>query len=501
MRKLLILFVLIISCNTKQEYFDIAIINGKIIDGTGAAGFNSTIYIKGDSIAYIGELKKESTNVKRVIDAKGRIISPGFIDLHSHGNPLETPKFENFLAMGVTSISLGQDGSSPKEMDITKFYDKIDRNKLGPNLIYFIGHGTLRNLSGIGIKKYPSEDEIKKMLSILDKNLKHSFGLTTGLEYAPGLFAEKEELELIAKKVGKHNRLIMSHMRNEDNDELFNSIRELAEQGNYAKVHISHLKSVYGKGEKRANEILNFIKKLQEKGIQITVDMYPYLASYTGISIVFPNWSKTKTQFEIAKKTRKQELEKYIREKVLSRNGPEAVLFGTKPFTGKTLQQVAKENNKVFEKYLVEDLGPQGASAAYFVMNKELQYKMLLDPIVAIGSDGSLRGSHPRGHGTFAKMIEKFVLKENKLSLEESIRKMTSYPAQILNLKNRGILKTGYKADLLIFNPENIKEKSTYSSPHNLAHGFDIVIINGKIAREHSKLTDTLSGKVLLPNH
>ncbi len=479
--------------------YDLAIINAKIIDGTGNPAINGNVYINNDSIAFIGELNHEKIIIKQIIDAKEQILSPGFIDLHSHGNPLKTPEFENFLAMGVTTISLGQDGSSPNEMDLGSYIEKVDQKNLGPNIVQFIGHGTIRNLSGIGIKKNSSKKEFDKMISILDQNLKYCFGMSTGLEYTPGLFAGEDELIELAKIIGNNNRIIMSHMRNEDDDELFNSIIELAKQGEYSRVHISHLKSVYGQGEERAFEILDLIKDLQNKGIPITADIYPYIASYTGIAIVFPDWSKSNEQFELAKKTRKEELETYIKNKVNYRNGPEATLFGTAPYTGKTLAQVAKKLNKPFEKFLVDDLGPQGTSAAYFVMNKDLQYTLLEDPVIGIGSDGSLTGSHPRGHGTFAKVIEEFVVKNKLISLEEAIRKMTSYPAEILNLNNRGVIKIGNKADLIIFDPLKVKAKADYADPHQLAQGIEIVIINGKVARNNGKLSLDLSGRVLIP--
>jgi N-acyl-D-aspartate/D-glutamate deacylase len=507
MKNLLILIIItisIFSCVSKTEpskveYYDLVITNGNIIDGTGKISFSSNLYIRDDSIAHIGNLTSKNIIVKDTLDADGMVVSPGFIDLHAHGNPIETPEFENFLAMGVTTITLGQDGSSPEVTNINDYFGKINLDKMGPNLIQFIGHGTLRNLSGIGIKNDPSEKEMESMINLLEQNLKFCFGLSFGLEYAPGIYAKTDELNNLAIVVGKNSRMIMSHMRNEDDDAIIKSIEELAKQGKYARVHISHLKSVYGKGQARAIEILDTIKLLRNKGIPLTADIYPYIASYTGISIVFPDWSKTKSQFNKVKKYRRKELESFIKKKVNLRNGPEATLFGTDPYKGKTLAQVAKDHNKPFETFLIEDLGPQGASAAYFVMDKELQNTLLTDPVLSICSDGSLTGSHPRGHGTFAKIIEDFVVNEKSLALEEAIRKMTSYPATILNLQDRGILKPRFKADIIIFDPNKVKAIADYSSPHQLAKGFEFVIVNGKIIKRNGKLSPNLSGKILIP--
>jgi len=497
-------FVLLVvsSCEKKEPPFtsiDIAIVNGNIIDGTGKKSYPSTIYINGDRIVYIGKIKNPDLKIGKTIDAKGKYVSPDFIDLHAHGNPLRTPDFENFLAMGVTSIVLGQDGSSPNVKDLKAYLDSVNKQNLGVNIIEFVGHGTLRNLAGIGVKSKITPAELERLKNLLQEQLKFSFGFSTGLEYAPGLYAEESELMALAEVVGKQDKIIMSHMRNEDDDVLIKSIKELSAQGKYARVHISHLKSVSGKGAQRAQEILDTIKQIRNSGIQLTADIYPYMASYTGISIVFPDWSKTAKQFAIAKRDRRNELETYIRNKVNSRNGPEATLSGSDPYTGKTLAEAAAARNKPFEKFLVEDVGPQGASAAYFVMNKELQETLLKDALVGVCSDGSKTGFHPRGHGTFAKIIETYVVKDSILSLEEAVRKMTSYAAEILQLNDRGILKAGKKADIIIFDPKNIKATANYVDPHQLATGFDNVLVNGKLVRENEQLKTQLSGKVLLP--
>ncbi|MDG1528697.1 MAG: amidohydrolase family protein [Polaribacter sp.] len=498
---ILLLVIQLIGCKTEPKItsVDIAIINGNIIDGTGAKDYKSNIYIKGDSIVYIGKIESPDLKIGKIIDAKGKFVSPGFIDLHAHGNPLRTPDFENFLAMGVTSIVLGQDGSSPKVQDLKTYLNSVNQQNLGVNIIEFVGHGTLRNLAGIGIKSKISATELESLKSILQEQLKFSFGLSTGLEYAPGLYAEESELIELAKIVGEQDKIIMSHMRNEDDDELKKSIDELAKQGKYTRVHIAHLKSVFGKGAQRANQILDNIKQIRKSGVQLTADVYPYMASYTGISIVFPDWSKTTKQFTVAKRNRKTELETFIRNKVNLRNGPEATLLASAPYTGKTLAEAAASKNKPFEKFLVEDVGPQGTSAAYFVMNKELQETLLQDDLVGICSDGSKTGFHPRGHGTFAKIIENYVIKGSLLSLEKAVQKMTSYPAEILQLKDRGLLKIGKKADIIIFNPINVKATATYVNPHQLATGFDMVLVNGKLVRENEQLKTSLSGKVLLP--
>ncbi|MDH4109563.1 MAG: amidohydrolase family protein [Gammaproteobacteria bacterium] len=482
---------------------DLLVENGRVLDGSGGAAIDADVVVVGDTIVHVGATGFSESDladrVQRRIDAAGRFVTPGFIDLHSHGDPLETPQMENFLAMGVTTIVLGQDGSSPEVVDLSAWLKQVADKGIGTNLAMFVGHGTLRTLSGIGLEKTPAGEHLDRMLTMLDETLDYAFGMSTGLEYNPGLNAQPAELAALAEVVGRNGRLIMSHMRNEDDEALEASLAELIEQGRHARVHASHLKSVYGKGADRAEQVLDLLAKARDAGIAITADIYPYTASYTNIGIVFPVWAKTREQFEIAKVERRDELADFLRERVNRRNGPEATLLGTDPYTGKTLADLAHELEMPFEDVLIDVIGPDGASGAYFVMNDDLQARLLLDPAIGVCSDGSPTGFHPRGHGTFARIIEKFVVEDGVLSLPEAVRKMTSFAANVLGIGDRGRLAPGMKADLLIFDPARIRETATYPQPLSLAEGFDVVIVNGRVAREDGRLAPTLAGQVLRP--
>jgi len=482
---------------------DLLIENGQVLDGSGTAAQSADVVVVGDKIVFVGDAQFTdddlSTRIKKRIDAKVRTVAPGFIDLHSHGDPLKTPAFENFLAMGVTTISLGQDGDSPEVADLADWLEEVAGNGIGTNLAMFVGHGTLRTLSGIGRTPVPEAEDLQRMQEMLDTSLKVTFGMSTGLEYNPGLNAKREELEALARIVGRSDRLIMSHMRNEDDDQLENSIAELLDQGRFARVHISHLKSVFGKGSERAVEILGILASARESGIRVTAEMYPYTASYAGIGIVFPVWAKTVEQFDVAKVERRDELAAFLRNRVHRRNGPEATLLGTDPYTGKTLADLAHELEMPFEDVLIDVIGPAGASGAYFVMNEELQTTILTDPNVGVCSDGSPTGFHPRGHGTFARIIERYVMQQKKLELSEAVRKMTSFAAGVLGITDRGAVKPGMIADLIVFDPASVRETATFPDPLHLAIGFDVVIVNGKIARVDGEQADELFGRVLLP--
>lgn len=482
---------------------DLLIENGQVLDGLGGEAQSADVVVVGDKIVFVGDAQFTDDDfdrrIRKRIDAAGRMVTPGFIDLHSHGDPLETPALENFLAMGVTTISLGQDGDSPEVANLSDWLDEVASNGIGTNLAMFVGHGTLRTLSGIGRTPVPEADDLERMLEMLDTSLQVTFGMSTGLEYNPGLNAQREELEALARVVGRNDRMIMSHMRNEDDDQLENSIAELLDQGRYARVHISHLKSVFGKGSERAREILGILDSARESGIQVTAETYPYNASYTGIDIVFPVWAKTVEQFDVAKVERRDELAEFLRNRVNRRNGPEATLLGTDPYTGKTLAELAHELEMPFEDVLIDVIGPGGVSGAYFVMDNELQTQILTDANVGVCSDGSPTGFHPRGHGTFARIIERYVLQESILTLPDAVRKMTSFAASVLGITDRGVVKAGMIADLLVFDPSRVHETATYPNPLQLAVGFDVVIVNGKIAREDGRQADGFFGRVLRP--
>ncbi|MBT8076926.1 MAG: amidohydrolase family protein [Gammaproteobacteria bacterium] len=481
--------------------FDLLIAGGTVIDGRGGQPFEGDVLVHDGSIVFVGDVPdaRLAGRVTRKIDASGKMVTPGFIDLHAHGDPLQTPAFENFLAMGVTTITLGQDGSSPPTASIRDWLQSVDDAGIGPNLAMFVGHGTLRELAGIGRESNPGDAAIADLLELLSTQLEYTFGLSTGLEYNPGLNANSDELQAMAQRVGQHDRLIMSHLRNEDDDQIEAAIAELLDQGRFARVHIAHLKSVYGKGSTRAAEILAVLDAARDDGVRVTADVYPYSASYTTIAIVFPEWAKTADDFAAARRDRRDELESYLRARIARRNGPEATLLGTEPYTGKTLAQLSHELEMPFEQVLIDEVGPGGASGAYFVMDAGLQATLLADEFVGVCSDGSPTGFHPRGHGTFARVVERHVMQEKLLTLPQAVQKMTSFAAGVLGLADRGAIDVGMAADLLVFDPARVRETATYPQPHQLAEGFDVVIVNGSIAREQGRLSDALHGRVLLP--
>ncbi len=478
-----------VLCTKFQGKFDYAIIGGTIIDGSGKPAFNADLLTWDDSIVFIGQVDTTQIEV-RVIDATHKVVTPGFIDAHAHGDPLEE-EFDNFISMGVTTILLGQDGSSPVHSNLfsstTAYFDSLERKGLLLNMAFLAGHGSLRQKAGMVTKSGLTNAELNVLTGLLEESLSAGcLGMSTGLEYLPGALADSIELVALAKKVGEHEALLMSHMRSEDDSSMNQSISELLMQGKYCDVHISHIKVVFGKDESRAEEILNSLDSARDRGIRVSADVYPYNASYTGIGIVFPPWAKTNRDFEVAKIHRNQELREYLYQKVMARNGPEATLFATRPFTGKTLAEVALESGKSFVDILLY-IGPTGASGAYFVMDESIQQVFILDPGIMISSDGGPSLRHPRSSGTFSRIIEEYVINRKLMSIEEAIHKLSGLTAGTLKLPRRGVLKEGFKADILVFDPKQVRSLATYEDPFIKSEGFNTVLINGKVMKYPAK--------------
>lgn len=492
-----------IGCASKSSLLpgDVVIANGQVIDGTGSPARPADVLIRGNRIWAVKELGKTFPKGVTVIPAEGLIVAPGFIDTHSHGDPSETPEMQNFLAMGVTTIVLGQDGASTSVGKLEGWFDSVTAAKPGPNVATYVGHGTIRDEAGVGLSTSPTEEQIALMGQLVDQALHlGALGLSTGLEYQPGNFSERNELAAIAAPVGSRGLTVMSHVRNEDDEQLATSVRELIEQCRTAgaNAHVSHIKSVYGKGSKRAEEILALLEEGRNSGVKVTADIYPYTASYTGLSLLFPDYALPPNNYKTVAEQERDRLLDYLDKRVAKRNGPEATLFGSGQLAGKTLAQVAQEQGKPYSQVLLE-VGPNGGSAAYFIMDEELQARLLVDPWVNICSDGSPGIRHPRGYGSFARIIRKFVLEDNALTLEQAIHKMTGLPAETTGLDQlgRGTLTSGNFADVLIFNPSDVYDRATYSDPYQLAEGMQTILVNGTVIRENNQFTGTQAGVVI----
>ncbi len=492
------------STGAGEPAYDVLVRGALVVDGVGGAPFKGDVLVRGDEIIRVGQIPP-GTSATRVIDAAGRVVAPGFIDAHAHGQALDSSQpFENFLAMGVTTIILGQDGGSPDGATIAKgmptlaeWFTRLETTPPPLNVATLVGFGSVRTESGAPYNAPATPEQIRLMADLIDRGLKvGAYGVSLGMEYVPMISATKEELKGVAQAVAKYDGIVMSHMRSEDDDQIEASIDELLVMGEFARVHVSHIKVVYGKAAAQGQVVLDQLAAARATGMQVSADVYPYLASHTGIAILFPEWAKVRADFDRALSTRRKELEAYLQDRVTRRGGPEATLLSTQPYVGSTLADLAREKRTSFVNVLIDDIGPQGASAAYFVMGKEAQDQFIRSPDVMISTDGSPGMFHPRGYGSHARIIETYVVKEG-LSLPLAVKKMTSMPAAALKLPNRGVLRAGAKADLVLFDPAKVRETATWDKPQQLSTGFDVVIVNGKIVRENEKLVPIRAGRVL----
>src|SRR5690606_9042763 len=460
-----------------------------VIDGTGAPARHADVLVADGRVVQIGRISRRAARGARIVEGGGRVLAPGFIDLHTHGDPLKQ-SYAQFLAMGVTTVVLGQDGASPGAgpegtRRLPEWMDAVERAGPDINVATCSGHGTLRRQAGIddGTRE-PSQAEIARMVALLEEDLAAgSFGTSTGLEYVPGMYARQAEIAALGRVVARFGGAAASHMRSEDDDRVEASIREHVEASRPARTHVSHLKVVYGEGVERAERLLQALEEYRRAGVELTADAYPYTASYTGVGILFPEWAMPPTDYAEVLATRRDELRAALEARMMRRGGPGALLFGSGPHVGKSLAQVAEEAGQAFPDVLLE-IGPRGGSAAHFVMDEALQGRLLVDPYVAIASDGRPGGSHPRGAGTFAKWIGEYAVRDGLVSLEEAVRKATALPASILRLPGRGVLREGAVADAVLFDPSRVRANADYLEPTAQAEGFDLVLVNGVPAFE-----------------
>lgn len=495
MRCLVTLLLLIASsCAT---VCDIHIRGGLVVDGTGSPPRRADVLIRGDRILAIGS--PTAVQAERTIDASGKIVTPGFIDPHAHGDPRRTPGFRNFLAMGVTTICLGQDGSSPAGAgrDFRAWLDVIDRGTPGCHIVPFVGHGTLRTTAGIALGTPPTDAQLARLEELVAAAMQAgAFGVSMGLEYTPGRFATAPELARVFDATAKYGGVVMAHVRNEDDDAIEAALREfVAACPENGRAHVAHLKVVHGRGEGRADEILALLEELR-RDRRVTADVYPYVASYTGIGIVFPAWAKPPHDYAAVVASRRDDLAAALRAKVTARNGPGALLFGSGEFGGRTLADVAADAGRPFEDVLI-DLGPSGPGAAHFVMDRALMERLLTAEHVVVSSDGSPTMRHPRGHGAFARVLRRLVRDRELLPIEHAIHKMTGATAAIVGLPHRGVLAAGNVADVLVFDPNAVEDRATFENPFQRASGIDTVIVAGVVARAAGEFGEQNAGRLL----
>lgn len=492
---------------------ELAIVDALVVDGTGAPARIADVLVEAGRIEFVGDADLERCRYPtrgkiRVVEANGLVLAPGFIDLHAHGDPLND-SFESALAMGVTTVVIGQDGAGagarfvddpdrPARHGLGEWLDALDERGAHVNVVAMAGHGTLRHRAGLGPKPAPlSEGDLDALRRELRADLDAgAFGMTTGLEYVPGRYSDEAELVALARVVGEVDGVVMSHMRTEDDDGIEAAIDELAAQGAHARVHVSHLKIVYGKGAERAERVLDHIDAIRGTGVEMTADIYPYTAGYTGVAILFPGWALPPNDYDAVVAARRDELAAYLEARVTKRNGPGALLFGSAPYRGKTLEEAAAEAGMSFVDFLI-DIGPGGGSGAHFTQDEATHDALVASPLTAISTDGGPSVPHPRSTGTFARLFERHVVELEALTLEEAVHQATGLPARVLGRDDIGVVRAGAWADLVLFDPERVRERSSYLEPMAHAEGFDLVLVSGRWGYHDGGLSIRRYGRIL----
>ncbi|HVE56731.1 MAG TPA: D-aminoacylase [Pyrinomonadaceae bacterium] len=464
--------------------------NAMIIDGSGRAAFRGDVRIAGDKIVKIGNIKAKKDEI--IIDANGKILAPGFIDIHNHSESglLTEGMAANQVSQGITTILVGPDGGSP--FPLNEYFAKL-QGKIAPNVGAFIGHASLREeVMNNDFKRQTTAEELAKMVVLMQQAMKDgAFGLSSGLEYDTGFSASTEELIALARVAARYNGIYMTHMRDEE-EGMLDALREAIRIGKEAKlpVQISHIKmgnrNVWGKSA----DAIALIEGERKNGFDITADVYPYTAWASTITVLVPS-RRHDDQAEV--------------EKGLSNvGGADKVLVTSctahRDYEGKTLDEIAKSQNVSPAQVYIQIVKDGGAGVVCNSMNEADVKAFYTQPWTMVSSDGGIGSRHPRGTGTFTRVLGRFVRENNWFSLEEAVRKMSAFPAQRLGLKDRGLIKKGGRADLVLFDKDRVKDLATFAQPQTLSEGIEIVFVNGQKVWENGKTTGNLPGAILRRN-
>lgn len=500
---------------TPQE-FDILIKNGIIIDGSGSQGFIGSVGITGDAIAATGDLKDAAAKI--TIDAAGQVIAPGFINIHSHtlGGIVNRPGYSSIMQGITTELGGNCGGSQGPARDgknVGDYLNEMSEEKLGLNFATLVGHGTIRSLVIGQEGREPTSAELQKMRALVDEAVQGgAFGLSTGLEYTPGSFAKIPELIELSRALKPYDLPYASHMRNEDNF-LLEAVEEALTIGKEAgcPVQISHLK-VQGKPNwDKTDRLFDMIEAASEERGNVHFDRYPYTAYATGLSNLFPIWSReggnTRFRERLRDETLAEQIKSYVVEKVQSLGSWHSVMItGVRgedsKYAGWRMDDIALDKNiDPYEATLTMILGG-GASTVCFGMSEENTKRILAHPLCMICTDGSAQAKspgtgHPRNFGSFPRVLGYYTREQKIFDLPAAIHKTTAMPAEKLHLEKRGRLRSGYYADIVVFNPEAIKDTATYEDPKQYPVGISHVLVNGEIAVRDGEHTGTLAGRVL----
>lgn len=539
---------LVQGCSQKEKKkivydFDIVAKGGQVFDGLGGEPWDADIGITGDRIRSVGKLSHKRG--RAVIDAGGLCVCPGFIDPHNHTHAelLVNPRAESDVRQGITTLVSGNCGWSPHPIsaeeaeeireylrdrfnleldwkDINGFFKRLMEKGMALNYATLVGQGSIRGaVMGLNDRP-PKPEELERMKALVAENIKAgAVGLSTGLGYAPGSFAHRDELIELCKVAGQFGGVYATHMRSEG-DKLLEGMDEAIQIAREAKIslQISHFKASYPRNWHKIDDAIAKIEKARTEGIDVHCDRYPYIASSTGLAAYFPLWARQGTAEEFIARLKNPELDdklrKHLKNRELQHGSWDKVVIAdvitekNKKFVGKNILQCAQEAGKepydFIRDILIEE--KKRVSKVAFTMNEENLIKLLKNPLVGIGSDGYALANHgplgegkphPRSYGSFPRALGKYVREEKIVSLPEMIRKITSVPAKKFGLGQRGVVKEGHIADLVLFDRNRIIDKATFDQPHQYPEGIEYVLVNGQPVIEKGEQVDRLPGKIV----
>jgi N-acyl-D-aspartate/D-glutamate deacylase len=527
--------------------FDLLITNARIIDGTGAAATTGAVAVRGGRIAATGRV---SGSAVRTIDAGGKVVAPGFIDAHSHSDfsLLVDGNAESKIRQGVTTEVIGESGSvaprkppppgeespdtrgtgvRPAWTDFTGYFEAVTRSKISVNLLSYIGLGQVREFVMGNDDRAPTADELAKMTRLVADSMKQgAYGVATGLIYSPNAYAKLDELIALAKPAAAGGGLYASHLRY-DGDKLRDGLEEAIAigQGAHIPVHIFHFKITGRKNFGRMKEAIGIVEAAQKRGLEIAADQYPYVASSTGLSQTIPPWAHEGGGAKLADRLKDPETRAKIRKEMDDPNPSwENRLISAGTWHNVQLASIGPAAYKKYEGMRVDDsakaagqdpydfvfallIAARGNVSCVWYIIDEADLKLAMQqPWVSVGSDGSalattgpLRSGvpHPRNFGTFPRVLGKYVREEHVITLEQAVHKMTGLTASQLHFTDRGLIKSGFAADLVIFDPATVADRATFTDPFQYPVGIETVVVNGHVVLDHGRHTGERPGVVI----
>jgi N-acyl-D-amino-acid deacylase len=493
---------------------DVVVRGATLYDGSGEAGVVGDLALRGERIVAVGRFTVAGT--PRLLDGKGLVAAPGFIDLHTHSDyPLQRPATRAnrcYLHQGVTTVVTGNCGSGP--IDVEQYFRTLESGKIGTNVIHQTPHNDVRQAAMKNANRPPSAEELRKMEALVDHAMKDgAWGLSTGLIYNPGTYAKTDELIALAKVAARHGGFYASHIRDEGGGVL-GALDEALTIGREAQlpIHVSHLKASGRRVWGMAADEIALLDKARKAGQAVSADQYPYVASSTSLkATLIPTSFREGNQKDYVARLNDADqlarlrplLERGIREHEdgksirIARYAPHAA------WQGKDLAAIAALEKKPIGDIVLDIERHGGAQVVIFSMSEDDVRLIMRQPFVATASDGaSMLPStdtvpHPRSYGCFPRKIGRYAIEDKILTLEHAIRSASGLPADILHLPQRGYLKAGYFADVVVFDPKTFRDKATFDKPHQYADGVRYLFVNGKTAIDDGKFTEVLAGKVL----